>query len=414
MRGTRVTSQRHRLHGALVLAQLALAAVLLVGGGLLSRTLANLDAVDPGFRADGILTVRVAPPFERFLAGRQGMLVGEAGEFDAAGYDRYHADLAAALAAVPGVQGVARTSILPFSGDRSNNDIEPEGYVPAPGEKLLAERNIVSANYMDLVGMRLLEGRGFSAADDRADAAPVLMVTQNLARHYWPGASAVGRQIKFFRGTFTVIGVIADVRDRALDIAEEERMYIPAGQWSGIGGSYVLRASPGVDPASLAAAVREQIRGVDPDLPVTSILALRDRIESSLAEYRYRARLMSAFALLALLFAALGIYGVTRRAVASRTREIGIRMALGARRTGVVGMVIRQGAVLALLGGLLGVLAGVAAGRALATFVYGVGTADPVTLLAVALGLPLFGVLASLAPSLRAARVDPVVALRGE
>jgi putative ABC transport system permease protein len=405
MRGARSTGRRHRLHAGLVVAQVALATVLLLGAGLLARTLAKLDAVDPGFDPEGVLTVRIAPSYQQFTDG---------GDFDASRFDQYHAELETALRRVPGVAAVGITSSLPYSGDRAGNGIEPEGYVPSPGEVVVASRYTVSANYMDLMRMRIVEGRGFTAADDRADAAKVTIVTENLARRFWPGESPLGRDITFWGGTFTIVGVVADVRDRSLSEGDDVRYYMPRRQLPGQGGSFVLRAAASIDPLSLASDLRRAVWSVDPAVPVTSVMLLTERIADSLSEQRYRARLMGVFGVLAVLLSTLGIYGVTGSAVASRTREIGVRSALGQPRGGALALVLRQGVMLALAGVAAGLLAGVAAARVLASFLYDTRTADPLTLALVALALTVLAGLASLAPSLRAARIEPIVALRSE
>ncbi len=402
LRGARTTHTRHWLHGTLVASQLALSTILLLGAGLLLRTLLELAAVDPGFDPGGVLGVRVSPVFSQFMVG---------GKFDRARYDQLFARIGDALAATPGVQATAITSTLPFGGNRANNDFEAEGYAASPGELMAAERNFVSGNYMSLMRMRLIEGRLFNDSDDRIDAAPVAIITQNLARRYYPDG-AVGRHFKFWAGDFLIVGVVGDVRDRQLDVGDEMRFYIPRGERPGQGGSFVLRLESGVRAAALTPLLRERIWSVDPDVPITSIVPLTERIADSLVEQRYRARLMGVFAALSVLFAFLGIYGVTSRSVASRRREIGIRMALGERKTSVMGLVIGQGVRLAVSGVMIGLLGGAASSRVLRAFLYGTSPLDPLTLALVGASLTTLAVLASFAPSLRAASVDPMTALR--
>jgi predicted permease len=405
MRGAHTTGTRHRLHRALVVMQIALAAVLLTGAGMLARTLARLDAVQPGFDPEGILTVRIAPPFQRFTQG---------GEFDAARYDRYFEDVATALSRVRGVAGVAITSGMPYSGDRANNEIEPEGYTPAPGELLVAARYAVSWNYMSLMRMRIVEGRGFTVADDGPGAAPVTIVTRNLARRFWPGESPLGRTITFWRGTFTIVGVIDDVRDRSLAEGDELRYYMPRGQFAGQGGSFMLRVDPAADAEAVASLVRAAVWSVDAGVPVTSVMPLTQRIASSLSEERYRARLMSAFAALAMVLSLLGVYGVTSRGVASRTREIGVRLALGQPHGRILMLVLRDAVALSVAGVIVGAAASIMASGVLASFLYGSAAIDLATLCAVASAFIASTMLAALAPSFRAARIHPSVALRAE
>jgi predicted permease len=404
MRGVRVTGRHGRLHGGLVVAQLVLTTVLLVGAGLLSRTLQRLDAVDPGFDAEGVLNVRLSRPYARFMHGDT---------FVVALADTWNDRITSAISAVPGIERVAITTTLPYSGSRANNHIEAEGYVPAPGEEVLAERSVVSPGYIELMRMRVLEGRSFTAEDDRESAPKVTLVTRNLARRYWPDG-AIGRRLKNYAGEYTVIGVIADTRDRSLDNGDDLRYYLPLQQLPGSLGDFAVRVAAGIDPASVIPALRERIWSVDPDVPIMSIEPLTERIADSLAEQRYRARLMGVFAALAALFAVLGVYGVTSRSVASRRREIGIRVALGERRSSVMRLILVQGVRLAAVGTALGLIAGVGMARLIGAFLYDTRPADPATLGFVGIGLIVLAGLASLAPSLRAARVEPTVALQGE
>jgi predicted permease len=404
LRGARIASARARLHGALVVLQLAMATLLLSGAGILTRTLLELDAVDPGFEPRGVLTVQVAPPYDQFRHGDA---------FDGARFDQYFDAMATALSAIPGVQAVGVTSTPPFSGSRANNDIEVEGYTAAPGEIVLAERYTVSANYMDLMRMRIVEGRGFSLADDRPGAAKVTIVTERLAQRYFPGRSAVGRWLRFWGGTYTIVGVVGDVRDRSLEGDDYARYFMPRLELGGQGGHFVLRVST-PDPASLADDIRASILAHDPDVAITSIAPMTQRIDDSLVDQRFRMRLMLFFATLAGCFAVLGIYGVTSRTVASRTREIGIRVALGARRSSVMAVVIRQGVWLATCGVAIGLLSAVAVSRLAASFFYRTGELHPFTLMIMGALLTAMAGLASFAPSLRAASVDPVVALRSD
>jgi predicted permease len=404
LRTARVAGLRSRLHGSLVVLQLSMATLLLVGAGLLTRTLFALDAVDPGFDPDGLLTVTISPVYQQFAS--------DSG-FDGRGYDQYFDRFAAGLGSIPGVRAVAIGSNLPYSGSRSNNEIEIEGYTSAPGEVVLGERYWVSANFMDVLGMSILEGRAFTEADDRAGASKVTIISERFARRYFPGQSPIGRWIKAWFGTLTIVGVVADARDRSLAGDDHARYYMPRRELGGQGGSFVLDVGR-ADPDAFADAVRARIWAVDPDVPVLSVRSLRDTIHASLAEQRFRARLMLVFAVLAALFAVLGIYGVTSRSAASRTREMGIRVALGAGKSGVMGLIIRQGLTLAASGVLLGVLAATGAARVLASFLYGVEPLDPLTLLLVAAALAGFAGLASLGPSLRASRVQPIEALKAE
>jgi predicted permease len=392
---------RHRLHSALVIAQTGLATVLLVCAGVLTRTLLHLDAVDPGFEPARLLTVRIQPPYARFRL--------DGGDLNAS-VRSYYDRLVREIEAVPGVSNVALASTLPFSADRGNNQVVPEGHRPEIDGEVIAERHAVSGNYLEIIGARLVDGRLLQPADDQPNAAPVVVVSERLARRFWPDG-AVGKRLDFWGGSYVVVGVIADMHDRSLRDDAYFRFYVPQ-QTVGAGGSLVIEAV--AEPTRLISAIRARLADVDSDLPVTSILPMSDRIADSLAEQRYRARLAATFALLAAAFTAFGIYGVTSRSVARRRPEIGVRLALGARPGSLVVRILRQGVGLSAIGVVLGLAASLAATQAIASYVYGTRANDPLTLTLVALGLVGTAALACLAPSLRAARTDPLQALRSE
>lgn len=402
LRTAHASRGRQRLHAALVMAQSGLATVLLVCAGVLARTVLHLDAVDPGFQSERLLSVRLQPPYQRLRAQNEDLTVG---------LRAYYADLVRAVEDVPGVDEVALASTLPFSGDRANNEIVPEGHDPETGGRVVAERNAVSGNYLELIGVRAIEGRLLQPTDDRADAVPVAVVSERLARQFWSGG-AIGRKLDFWAGSFTVVGVIEDIHDRTLQDDDGFRFYVAQNLVGGVGGSIVVRTA--VEPSSLISEIRQRIAQFDADLPVTSVLPMSQRIADSLSEQRYRARLASVFALLAAAFAAFGIYGVTNRSVARRKGEIGIRLALGAKPASVVGRTLRHGVSLAFGGISAGLLVSLAATRAIAAYVYGTQPNDPLTLIVVAAVLVTTAAAACLAPSLRAARTDPLLALRSD
>lgn len=398
------TPLRQRLHALLVVAQVALATVLLLGAGLLGRTLLHLDRTDPGFAPDSLLAIAVAVPAYRFF--------GDEGAFLRAEYAAYTDGVRAALEEVPGVREVAVTSIVPFGGSRANNDIEPEGYRPSPGERLVAERAFVSGNYLEVIGARLVEGRLLAPADDRRDAAPVMVISRRLARRVWPDGSAIGRTIAFRAGQFTVVGVIEDVRDWTLGADDRLRFYVPLKAAGQSGDQFVLRIAG--DGGAVASAVRDRLAAFDADLSVTRIEPLDALIHASLAEQRYRARLLVCFAGLALFFVVSGIHGAMNRRVALRRHEIGVRLALGARQAGVLGSIVRESVALAGAGILIGTLVAVSGSGLIRGWLSGVTPTDPVTYAGIALLLAMTAALAALAPSLRAARTDPMTTLRGD
>jgi predicted permease len=403
-RGT--TSGGGRLQAAVVVGELALATVLLVGAALLGRTLWALNEVEIGLDTGGLYAVRLAVPYERFD--------GDDVEAAEAAADGYFREITDAVRAVPGVEGLAVTNNVPLTGDRNNNDVQPEGWdAEAEGEVLIAERRFVSDGYFDVTGIALVEGRGFESTDNRSDAAPVMVVSQGLARRVWPDESAVGKQVSFWgRDPSTVVGVAADLRDESLERETRYAFYVPMRQVGAQIGNLLIRV--GGDPESVLPAVRERVWSVDPGIPVTSMTSFEALQADAVSEQRYRARLMVTFAVLAGLFALMGVYGVVARSVARRTREMGIRAALGAKRTDIHGLVLIQGFRLALFGAVLGVAVSWWATRFLEGMLFGVEAMDVATLVAIAALVGAASLAASLPPSRRATRVDPTEALRAE
>ncbi len=394
---------RTRLQGVLVAAELALATVLLVGAGLLGRTVLALDGVDTGFALDRLLTVRVAVPLDRMLQGIEDPDALSAGAM--ATYDA----ILESVKAVPGVRDAAWTSVLPLSGDRGNNDIHPEGY---EGDPIIAERRFVSGNYFDVTGIPILEGRAFTADDDRAGVAGTMIVSEGVARAVWPNESAVGKRVGYWGRETTVVGVAASVRDEGLGQGTEFAYYVPRRQADYASGSMMVRTE--VEPASLVSAVREAVWSVDRGIAVPGIRPFREQFSAQLESQRFRARLVAFFSGLAALFALMGVYGVTARSVAARTREMGIRMALGAERGQVLGLVLRQAARLAVYGGVSGLVAGFLATRAIEGYLWGVQRTDALTLTGTALAVAAASIVAALAPGRRASRIAPTEALRAE
>lgn len=405
MGGTRAGSRRGRarIQGLVVTGELALATVLLVGAGLLGRTVLALGSVDPGYAIDELVTVRMSIPLERMLAGMEDVQRQEAAVLS------FYDDLRSEIEALPGVAGAAYTSNVPLSGDRSNNDLNPEGY---QGEPIIAERRFVSHDYFDVMGIDIVEGRAFDPSDDQVDAAGTMVISEGVARLAFGEGSAIGKQITYWGRPATVVGVARNIRDEAVDRGTDLAFYVPRRQSGQYHGQLVVRA--GGDPVALVPALRRRIQELDPGVAILSVQPMAANLDSEIAAERYRARLVIVFSALATLFALMGIYGVTARGVASRTRELGIRKALGAEGQSVLGLVLRQGVRLAVWGGALGFLLAWAGSRLVASYLYGVGSSDPVTILGTAVVLGAASMLAALAPGLRAARVDPVEALRAD
>lgn len=405
--GTRgSTGGRGRLQSAVVVGELALATVLLVSGALLGRTVLALNNVDLGLDAEGLYAVRTAPPLQRFEE--------ESGSARSAAIDGYFQEMLDAVAAVPGVSAAAMTTNVPLTGDRNNNVVVPEGWDPeVEDEDLIAERRFVSEDYFETTGIRMVEGRGFAASDNRPDAAPVMILSQGLARRVWPDETAVGKQVSFWeRDPSTVVGVAADLRDESLSSRTTYAFYVPARQIGAQTGSIMVRVERA--PGTVVPAIRQAVWSVDPDIPITRIASMEELVSDAVSQQRYRARLMVVFAALAAVFAMMGVYGVTIRHVARRYREMGIRMALGAERGNVLGLILWQGVRLAVPGAVIGIALSWWTTGFIEDMLFGVSGRDPVSLVGIALLVGVVSVIASLQPGWKAARVDPTEALRSE
>lgn len=406
LRGGATTARTGKLQRGIVAAELALATVLLVAAGLLTRTMVELQRVKLGFEPDGVFTLRVQLPMEKFY--RRGLSY----DSSAAALDGYIGRVADALRAVPGVTDVARTSSMPFSSDRSTNSVEPEGYTPAPGEIVDVARRYVTPNYFSMLRIRPLQGRVLSGQDDGADAERVMVVTDEFARHFWPDGRWVGRIVGFRDAKYRVVGVIANTREQNLRGDEDTyKFFVPARVGGDVNGNFLLRTT--VPAAALLPAVRERIWGIDPAMAIVSAMALSERVDRSLADDRYRMTLMSVFSIVAAVFALLGIYGVMSRSVARRRREMGLRTALGASRGRVVWMVLVEACWIGVVGAVSGIGLAVAGSRLLERMIWGVARVDVATYGAVGGLLLVATVVAAIGPARDAARTDLMRVLRG-
>jgi putative ABC transport system permease protein len=390
-----------RLRRGVVGFQVALAIVLLVGAGLLARSLGALGRVDPGFDPARLLTAEFRLPSAKYRTPEQ--------------IADFMTRATAAIRAVPGVQRAALIRSVPLSGNWGS-----VGFVPdtrpelTTAEAPTAQENDASDGFIRAMGMRLVAGRGFEASD-RLGAAPVAIVDEELARRTWPNTSPLGRRLKILGPPdqwVTVVGVVGDVRQLTLKEPPVAQIYLPMAQQPGIFASVVARTSG--DPMALAKAVRAAIWTVDPEQPVWKLRSMASLLARDAAMPRFTVVLTAAFALLALLLAAIGVYGVMSYAVAQRTHEVGIRMALGAEPRQVVGSVLERGLRIVLGGALFGMVGALGAAQLLRHQLFGVGAADPVVFAAAPATLVAVALVACWLPARRAARVDPVVALRSE
>ncbi|HKO96752.1 MAG TPA: ABC transporter permease [Pyrinomonadaceae bacterium] len=392
----------NRMRSLLVVAEVALSLVLLVGAGLMVRSFTQLQRVDAGINPERVLTVEVPLARAKYPEKAQ-----QAAFFQ---------QLVGRVAALPGVSSAAAVSIVPLRGGWGRS-LTVEGFpVLSVGQAPMINHTVVSPNYFRTMGITLREGRDFTEADT-ATATNVTVVDERLARQYWPGASAVGKRVRFGppesnEPWFTVIGVAGAVRHARLDRETRQTVYVPYHQVPIREMTMALRTSG--DPESLAGAVRKEVLALDKDQPVTNVLTMNAVISRSVWQPRFYAILFGIFAVLALVLAAVGIYGVMSYAVTQRTQEIGIRMALGARAVDVLRLVVKNGMTLITIGVVIGLVAALALTRLMATLLFGVTPTDMLTFIAVSAVLVLVALVACLVPARRATKVDPLVALRYE
>jgi putative ABC transport system permease protein len=394
-------SKGKRLRSLLVIAEVAVSFVLLIGAGLLISSFFHLQKLDPGFRADHLLTAKIDLPELKYP-------------------DREHRipffdDVIRRVSALPGVQSAALAGNLPLTYNGDSMYIGVEGIPDPPPDQ---ERDViyraVGPGYFSTMGIQLVKGRDFTEKDN-VDTGYAVIVSEKLARHFWPGQDPIGKRLK--PGSTTsdspwreVIGVVRDVRQNDFVADPKLQMYMSYRQLKFLTpNALVVRTS--IDPMSLAMPLRNAVWAVDKDQPVSNIRSMDEIVSAAMARQRFSTMLLGVFAGLALVLAAVGIYGVMSYSVAQRTREIGIRLALGAQRTDVLKMTMGQGLRLVSFGVGLGLIAAFMLTRVMASLLFGVSATDPITFVAISFILMIVAILASYIPALRATRVDPMVAL---
>jgi len=393
------------VRGALIVGQVAVAFVLLAGGSLLLASLINLWSVDPGFESDNLIAGAIIMPDTRYP--------------DAVARASFARTVAQELAALPGSSGAALATQLPFSGTEMTDVLTPEGYVRESGDAIIAHfRTGVSPGYFDTMGIPILAGRDFDLRD-AADSPPVLIVDERLARKYWPDETAVGQRVVFDLNAeegdelATVVGVVGEIVQNDLDDNDPNGgFYRPHTQ----SGSSLLRiiVRHASDRTAAVTAVRDRMRDLDPEMPVFWMQTMDDSVAERLIPRRVPMIMVLSFAGVALLLTVIGVYGVLAYAVAQRTKEIGIRVALGCTHRDIYGLMFRQAIAVIGIGLSLGVVGALLSSRFLASQLYEVQPADPIVLGIVAIVIASVGLLACLVPTRRATRVDPMVALRSE
>jgi putative ABC transport system permease protein len=390
--------RRNRTRSVLVVFESAIAVLLLIGAGLLIRSLIQLQNTNPGFDAHNVLTMRVDLSMKKYDTPDKAA--------------NFFTQLESRVGSLPGVEGVGFVSELPLSGQSNDMPFTVEGRPPvAINEAFGADFRHVNQHYFKALQIPLLRGRNFTEQEVR-QSSKVLVVSERLASAAFPNEEVLGKRLILWSGKdpWEIIGIVGDIRHRALAFEPYAAMYMPTYQ---MGGTNLVIRTQG-DPTNLAAAVRKEVQAIDQDQPVAAVRTMDEWVNTSVAAPRYRTALLGLFALLALVLASTGIYGVMSYKVAQRTHEIGVRMALGARRFDVLRMVVRQGMLMVILGVGLGVAGAIALTRLMSTLLFGVTAKDPVTFVAVSTLLTLVALVACYIPARRATKVDPLVALRYE
>jgi putative ABC transport system permease protein len=391
-------TMKNRTRSLLVVFESAVAVVLLVGAGLLIRSLISLQKVNPGFDADHVLSLRVDLPEKKY--GDEGKSAN------------FFEQLEARVASIPGVQTVGLITELPLSGQPNDVPFTVEGRPPVtPDQGFDADFRRVNQNYFAALHIPLLRGRNFTEQEVR-QSDKVTIVSQQLVDTVFPNEDPLGKRLVTSIGnqTFQIIGVVGDIRHRSLEDRPFDAMYFPTRDTGRM--NLVIRTQG--DPLSIVGTVRKEVQALDPDQPIAAVKKMSDWVNESVAEPRYRTTLLGLFAALAMLLAATGIYGVMSYSVAQRTHEIGVRMALGARQRDVLKLVVRQGMLLTIVGVVLGLIGAFALTRVMASLLFEVTAKDPFTFAVVAALLIAVAFVACFIPARRATKVDPLVALRYE
>ena len=411
-RGSGYSAKTGRLRDVLIVSELAFAVILMVGAGLLLRTLRDLLQENPGFNPTQVVTANIQLPNPNESEADPYLDIPRRVTFDR--------ELLRRMKAIPGVELAAITSALPTTNSNPNavGGLAIEGFAiedrpVESSQDLRAERIRISSDYFKVLQTTLLRGRSFTEGDE--DGKPlVAIIDESTARKYWPTSDPLGRRVRFGRDPTkpwtTVVGIVKDIKSDGLDIDGVPHIYVSTYQDSSKQLSVVLRTS--LPATLLEPQIRHEIQSIDPGLPVFNVSSMNDVLDRSLASRRFSADLVGGFAGLAVLLASIGIYGLLAYMVGQRSREIGIRMALGARRDDILRMFLRKGVVLAGVGIVAGLVFSASTASMMASLLYGVRPHDPAVFLIVPLLLLAVAALASYLPARRATKVNPMIALR--
>jgi len=397
-------SNSNRVRGLLVIAEVAVSLVLLIGAGLLINSFRRLRNTDPGFRADNLLTMKIVLPEPKYQEHKQ--------------RSAFYSDVINRIESLPGVKSAAVTTNLPLYRQGNSTGIMIEGRPePPPGQDIIITTRIVSPKFFETMGIQLLKGRPLSD-EDKTNTPGVVVISETMAQRYWPGEDAVGKRI--FPGRperpedwLQIVGVVNDVRQFQLDVEPKPQMYLTYKQ-AGFFAPRDLVVKTDVDPASMASTVRRTVWEIDKDQPVSNISTMNEILAESIARQRFIMLLLGIFAAVAMLLAAVGIYGVMSYSVAQRRSEIGIRMALGAQKLDVLKLAVGQGLKLVCIGVVLGLAGAFALTRLMSSLLFGITATDPSTFIGISALLIAVALIASYVPARRATKVDPLTVLRYE
>src|SRR6266404_5912058 len=400
-RDSGASARGNRIRALLVMGEVAVSFVLLIGAGLLINSFVHLRTLDPGFRVDHLLTAKIELSESKYPDKERRV--------------PFYNELLRRVSALPGVESAAVASNLPFTYNGDSMAIAIEGRAdPPPDQRLDVVYRAVGPGYFSTMGIKMVQGRDFTE-QDKSDSVQAVVISEKTARHYWPGENAIGKRLKPGLTTSTgpwreVFGIVKDTRQNDFVAPPKMQMYVVHSQINFVvHNALVVRTS--IDPLSLATSVRNAVWSIDKDQPVSNIRSMDEIVSAAVARQRFSTLLLGVFAGLALVLAAVGIYGVMSYSVAQRTREIGIRMALGAQRSDVLKLTIANSLKLVGTGLIIGLVAAFALTRVMASLLFGVSATDPITFATISVILMSVALLASYIPALRATKVDPMVAL---
>jgi len=396
------TKRSHRLRGAFVMAEIALALILLVGSGLLVRSFRRLQSVDPGFNAKNVLTMRISLPGRKYDTDRKRI-----------DFFRHAIE---GMKSLPGVEAAGAVNFLPFAGPHAGTTVEIEGRPkPPPGQDLKTGSCVTDINYFSAMQLPLQRGRLFTERE-ATEMRHVVVVNEAFARKNLPGEDPLGKRVTIYMKEDNVpceiIGVVGDSKHMSLDSETEPMAYWPHPELAYSFMTLVIRTTG--DPAAIASSARQVIQTLDPEQPVADVQTMERLLADSISRARFSTLLLTVFGIVAMILAAVGIYGVMSYSVTQRTHEIGIRMALGAQGRDVLALVVREGLILTVCGLAIGLAGAFALTRIMSSLLFNVSATDPLTFAAIPLVLASVALFACSLPALRASKVDPMIALRYE